>query len=102
MKTSNGLLSDKIIYDDKPRKKSGKVKKGLILSYISERDIVQAHRRERWSSSDLLLLLFNYRVCDTTSAFFISIRTKGRLLLSFSKIIGNHFIFRANRKQGSL
>ena len=102
MKTSNGLLSDKIIYDGKPRKKSGKVKKGLILSYISERDIVQAHRRERWSSSDLLLLLFNYRVCDTTSAFFISIRTKGRLLLSFSKIIGNHFIFRANRKQGSL
>ena len=29
MKTSNGLLSDKIIYDGKPRKKSGKVKKGV-------------------------------------------------------------------------
>ena len=84
------------------RKKNSKVKKGLILSYISERDIVQAHRRVRWSSSDLLLLLFNYRLSDTTSAFFISVRTKGRLLLSFSKIIGNHFIFRANRKQGSL
>ena len=77
-------------------------RRGLLKVPISERDIVQAHRSVQWSSSDLLLLLFNYWVCDTTSAFFISIRTKGRLLLSFSKIIGNHFIFRANRKQGSL
>ena len=87
------------------RKKNSKVKKGLILSYISERDIVQAHRGVRWTSSALLLLLLNYRLCETSSAFFnsISIKTKGRLLLSFSKItLSNHFISRAIRKQGSL